>query len=107
MHKKEKRVDDIKNTEDIQKILSEAFVGETSKYIQNIWINDTDINFNNFDFSKKIKIIEKLPSGLIQKILEIVSKWKKNYDEILTVETVENESTYKKVLTIDSLLFLS
>jgi len=107
MHKKDKRVDDIKNTEDIQKILSEAFVGETSKYIQNIWINDTDINFNNFDFSKKIKIIEKLPSGLIQKILEIVSKWKKNYDEILTVEMVENESTYKKVLTIDSLLFLS
>lgn len=107
MHKKEKRVDDIKNTEDIQKILSDAFVGETSKYIQNVWINDTDINFSTFDFSKKIKIVEKLPSGLIQKILEIVSKWKKNFDEILTVEIVENESTYKKVLTIDSLLFLS
>lgn len=107
IHKKEKRVDDIKNTEDIQKILSEAFVGETSKYIHTIHINDTDINFDSFDFSKKIKIVEKLPSGLIQKILEIVSKWKKEFDEILTVEFTENEKTYKKVLSIDSLLFLS
>lgn len=107
IHKKEKRVDDIKNTEDIQKILSEAFVGETSKYIQNIEINNVDVNFDSYDFSKKIKIVEKLPSGLIQKILEAVSKWKKQFDEILTVEFTENETTYKKVLSIDSLLFLS
>jgi hypothetical protein len=107
IHKKEKRVDDIKNTEDIQKILSEAFVGETSKYIQSIEINNVDVNFDSYDFSKKIKIVEKLPSGLIQKILETVSIWKKQFDEILTVEFTENETTYKKVLSIDSLLFLS
>lgn len=107
IHKKEKNVEDIKNKQDIQKIVSEAFVGETSKYIKNIWLNDENIGFDLFDFSKKIKIVEKLPSGLIQKILQIVSNWKKTIDEVLTVEITENDKTYKKVLSVDSVLFLS
>lgn len=107
IHKKEKNVEDIKNKQDIQKIVSDAFVGETSKYIKNIWLNEENIGFDTFDFSKKIKIVEKLPSGLIQKILQIVSNWKKVIDETLTVEFTENDKTYKKVLSIDSVLFLS
>ena len=67
IHKKEKKVDDIKNNEEIQQIISEAFIGETTKYIKNIYINDTDLNFQNVDFTKKIKLVEKLSSGILQK----------------------------------------
>jgi hypothetical protein len=107
IHKKEKKVDDIKNNEEIQQIISEAFIGETTKYIKNIYINDTDLNFQNVDFTKKIKLVEKLSSGILQKVLHTVSEWKSKIDTILTVSVEENGKTYTKVLNIDSLLFLN
>lgn len=107
IHKKEKKVDDIKNNEEIQQIISEAFIGETTKYIKNIYINDTDLNFQNIDFTKKIKLVEKLSSGILQKVLHTVSEWKSKIDTILTVSIDENGKTYTKVLNIDSLLFLN
>lgn len=107
IHKKEKKIDDIKNSDDIQKIVSDAFIGETSKYIKNISVNDVNINFDSFDYNKKIKIVEKLPSGIIQRTIEVISNWKKQIDSVLTVYTTENDVEYKKVLTIDSLLFLN
>lgn len=107
INKKEKKVDDIKNTDDIQKIISEAFIGETTKYIKMIYVNDNDLGFNNIDFIKKIKLVEKLPSGILQKILQIVSKWKQEVDSILTVETEVDGKNYTKIISIDGVFFLS
>ena len=101
--KSSKKTSDIKTNEDVQKIISDAFLTEISKYIDILYINQNEININEAPFEQKIKIIEKLPSGLIQKILEKISSWKKNIDDILTV----NFEDYKKVLTVDSVLFLS
>lgn len=107
INKKEKKVDDIKNTDDIQKIISEAFIGETTKYIKMIYVNDKDLGFNNIDFIKKIRLVEKLPSGILQKILQIVSKWKQEVDSILTVETEVDGKNYTKIISIDGVFFLS
>ncbi|MEY5041580.1 MAG: hypothetical protein RLZZ414_1128 [Bacteroidota bacterium] len=107
VHKKEKSIDDVKNTEDIQNIVTDAFIGETSKYIKNVKINDIDINYESFSFLQKIKIVEKLPSGLIQMVLENVSEFKKSIDEFLTMVVEENGKTYKKVISADNLMFLS
>lgn len=107
IHKKEKRVDDIKNIEDVQTIVADAFISETTKYIKNVLINDENINYQDYDFHKKIILVEKLPSAIVQKILENVSKWKKEIDSILTIETEENSQKYTKVINVDSLLFLS
>jgi hypothetical protein len=107
LHKKEKKVDDIKDSDEIQRIVSEAFIGETTKYIKTIYINDNNLNFENVDFLKKIKLVEKLPSGILQKILAIVSKWKAEIDSVLTLSIVEDGKTYTKVLNIDSVLFLN
>lgn len=107
INKKEKKVDDIKNTDDIQKIISEAFIGETTKYIKMIYVNDNDLGFNNIDFIKKIRLVEKLPSGILQKILQIVSKWKQEVDSILTVETEVDGKNYTKIISIDGVFFLS
>lgn len=107
VHKKEKSIDDVKNTEDIQNIVTDAFIGETSKYIKNVKINDIDINYESFSFLQKIKIVEKLPSGLIQMVLENVSEFKKSIDDFLTMVVEENGKTYKKVISADNLMFLS
>lgn len=106
LHKSDKKLEDIKDREDIQNIVTDAFIGETSKYIKNISINELDLNFNSFSFMEKIKIVERLPSGLIQKILEKVSVWKKNLDTFLTIENEYNGEKYTKVISPDNLMFL-
>jgi hypothetical protein len=101
--KKNKKAEDIKTNQDVQNIITTAFIGETSKYINKIWINDSEVIFDNLTFKQRVGIVEKLPSGLLQKILEKISSWKKELDEVLTV----TQDDYKKVISIDSLLFLN
>jgi hypothetical protein len=102
-YKDYKKTDDIKTTKDIQHIVSEAFIGETSKYINEISIDGKSFDFKTLTFNQKIRIVEKLPSALIQKLLEVISEWKKSLDLFLTVTSGE----HSKVISIDSLLFLS
>jgi hypothetical protein len=101
--KSSKKASEVKTSEDVQKIISEAFLAEISKYIDSIIINQSEINLNQISFDQKVKVIEKLPSALIQKILEIISQWKASLDEVLTVK----HQNYSKAITIDSMLFLS
>ena len=98
-----KKVDDIKTTKDVQSLVSEAFIGETSKYISKVSVNGAEFDFKDLTFVQRIKVVEKLPSGLIQKILGTISEWKKNVDSFLTVNSGEKS----KVISIDSVLFLS
>lgn len=111
IHRKDKKLDDIKSSDDVKNIVSDAFITETSKYINEIWVNGEGFGYDDFDFNKKISIVEKLPSVVIQKILEHVSEWKKSLDEVLTVESTEEKEPdgkkYTKVLGVDSLLFLA
>jgi len=101
--KDNKKTEDLKNNEDIKKLVTDAFLGETSKFINKVWINDEEVILSSLKFEQRIKLIEKLPSNLIQKIIETISLWKKELDEILTVKHEE----YVKTINIDSLLFLN
>jgi hypothetical protein len=91
------------NNDDIKKVISEAFIGEISKYINSVKLNENTFNFETLSTNQKLRIVEKLPSGLIQKVLNKISDWKKDIDGILTVSSGENT----KVISVDSLLFLS
>lgn len=102
--KDNKKPDEIKTTEDIQKIVTSAFVGETSKYINKITINSNDVSFENLKFEDRIKLIEKLPSSLIQRIIDQISEWKTNLDSVLCVNV---EGKTSKPIAIDSVLFFN
>jgi hypothetical protein len=84
--KHNKKAEDLKNSDDIQNIISEAFIGELSKTIKNIGISDQNISLVDMTLKQRIQIVEKLPAKLIQDILNIVSVWKTNIDEILTID---------------------
>lgn len=106
-YKKNKKTEDLKSTEEVQNIISEAFIGETSKYINRIWINDDEIDCNKITVNQKIRIIETFPSSLIQKILEQIAVWKKSVDDVLTVKKTLNNKEYTKVISVDSLMFFN
>jgi hypothetical protein len=101
--KQNKKTEDVKTNQDVQKIITTAFIGETSKYISKVCINGAEVDLDSMTFKQRINLVEKLPSGLLQQILETISNWKKELDEVLSVQ----EGDYTKVITIDSLLFLS
>lgn len=83
--KKEKNIK-VESSEDLQHVLSYAFVSEITKYINFINIKGSKIVFSDFTYSDRIKIIEKLPTGIVQKCLEKISEWKKDVDDVLYVE---------------------
>lgn len=102
---KEKKINEIKTTKDLQSIVSEAFIGEITKYVNSIQIDDQSvISFDILTTNQKIRIVEKLPSGLIQKMLETISGWKNDFESYLKVKS---SSGLEKVITVDSVLFLS
>jgi len=102
-NKNNKKAEDVKTTEDIQKLVTETFLSEISKYINKIWINNEEITFSEMTFPQKIKLIEKLPSTLIQKIINTITLWKNEVDDILRVK----HENYSKVIGLDGSIFLS
>jgi hypothetical protein len=54
-------------------------------------------------YAQKTRLIEKLPSTLIQKIIDTISNWKNEIDDILRVKHEE----YTKIISLDGSLFLS
>jgi len=104
MHKKEKPLTDIKNTNDIKDVISKEFLGEISKYIDAVHIPNSKIDFNLLSFPERVKIVERLSGNTIQNALNLISKWKSNFDEILTVSP---ENKDKIVIKTDPLLFVN
>lgn len=98
-----KKGEDVKTNEDVKLLITNAFLGEISKFINKVWINEDEVVLSNLKFEQRIKLIEKFPSVLIQKILENITTWKNDLDEILTVKHGE----YVKTISVDSLLFLN
>jgi hypothetical protein len=100
--KNKKKTDD---TEEVKTIITDAFLGETSKYIKNVSIDGGDLNYSSFSIHQKIQFVEKLPAAVIQKILDIIAKWKKELETLITVKASTGD--YTKLLEVDSLLFLT
>ena len=97
-----KKTEDIKSTDDIQNIISDAFIGELAKSIKILKIDENIIDLKPLTFKQRIKLVEKMPASLIQDILNIVSEWKKTIDTFLTVKK-ENEMV---LIKIDPLFFI-
>lgn len=101
--KNNKKADQVKTQTDVQDIITEAFISETTKYINKLWVSDQEILFDNLSAKQKVQIVERFPSNIMQKILETISNWKNVSDNILKVDFEE----HSKVIAVDSLLFLN
>jgi hypothetical protein len=97
------KAEDIKTTENLQKVVTGAFIGEITKYIDNITINDQIVPISTLPFEQKVKLIERLPSNIIQDTVNLISTWKKDLETFLTVKKDE----FSQAISIDSTLFLN
>jgi hypothetical protein len=99
-----KKMENIKNINEMGTVLSDVFIGEVSKFISKITFNSQEIDFKNFTINQRIKFCEVLTADLTQNILEKISDWKKTLDDIIEVSSTEGN--YKKIISLDNLLFL-
>lgn len=102
--KNTKKIENVKNINELGNVLSEVFVSEVSKYVNKVSFNDEVIDLETLTINQRIKICEILTADLTQNILQKVSEWKKQIDNIVTVYSKDN--TYNKTVTLDNLLFL-
>jgi hypothetical protein len=102
--KDNKKPEDIKTSQELQTVIQNAFIGETSKYITKVKINSNDVVFKDLNFEDRIRLIEKLPSVLIKQIVEQIAEWKTDLEKVITVTSTAGKS---QAVNIDSVLFLS
>lgn len=100
-----KKVEDIKDAKEVGNILSNAFIGEISKYITKIIFSGQEIEFNNLTIPQRIRITEQLTGDIVQNILTKISEWKESVNSFITLES--SDKKYTKILSLDNLLFLS
>lgn len=100
-----KKIENIKDANEIGGILSNAFIGEISKYISKIQFADQEMNFNDLSVQQRIRLTEQLTADIIQNILTKITEWKETINSFITVESTDKK--YSKVLSLDNLLFLS
>lgn len=87
----------VDTSDELRSLLGEAFINEIAKCLQKISIQDKELDLSKVSFKSRLKAIESLSAGLIQKVIEFVETYKRVLDEPLRVEGV--------AIPIDSTLF--
>jgi hypothetical protein len=100
-----KKVEDIKDSKEVGNILSNAFIGEISKYISKVLFSGREIEFSSLTVLQRIKLTEQLTGDIVQNILTKITEWKESVNLFITAESLDKK--YTKVLSLDNLLFLS
>lgn len=95
---------EVSDTETMKKVLSEAYIYETSKYISSLKIDNKDLGFDVLNVGQKYLILEKLPATIVQIVLNQITEWKLQTDKVIEV-TSSNGRT--KTLETDGSLFVS
>lgn len=96
---------DISSPEELRTTIGDTFINELSKYIQTLKIDDKEIVLENFDFKTRVKIVEQLPTGVINKVLKYIESYKKLIEPLTTFNLKVQDETVTKELPIDATLF--
>lgn len=84
---------EVETTEELREIVGETFINELTKYISNITIKETSENLLNLPFKTRIKIVEQLPTGVINKVLKYIENYRSRIKELtsVTISSVEKD----------------
>jgi hypothetical protein len=108
-------IKDIESAEDLRESFAEKFINEVCKYVSKIDIvkeeETVEVNFEEYSFADRIKILEKLPSKVAEKIVEYMGDVNTEIEKIsildkkVTIDGQKEEFTYQ--LSLDATFFTS
>lgn len=101
---------EIENIEELRQTVGDAFIGEIVKYISKVSIKDQEdalvpIDWQQFTFVNRIKVIETFKTGLLKDILGYINDVRKEVDKVELVKFEFGGETYERRLTIDGNFF--
>lgn len=107
--------EEINTNEKLRETLGTAFIGEVTKYINTISINDgkeiSKIDLANLSFKNRITLIEKLPEKVTLKVIDYINEVKKILDKVVLVKTTYDEKgkikEIEQRLNIDGNFFIT
>jgi hypothetical protein len=76
----------INTQKDLQELIGSTFISEITKYISKLSINNTNIDLLNLSFPERIKVIEQLPTPLINNVILYIENYKKIVNDLLFVD---------------------
>ena len=76
---------EVESTEELREIVGETFINEITKYIEKLSIGDTTENLLNLQFKNRIKIVEQLPTNLINKVLKFIENYREKTKKLITI----------------------
>jgi hypothetical protein len=97
---------EITTPEELRNTLGETFINEVTKYIHSLEINDTQVQLDQLDFKTRVKIVEKLPTTAINKVLKFVETYKKLTTPLTTyIIPTENGLEFTRDIPLDATFF--
>lgn len=95
---------EINTPDDVKKTIGDVFINEIVKYIKEISIKqDSDsemiLNMDDFSFSDRIVIVEKIGNSVLRKVLKYIESSNKSINQILKIETDLNKEEKEKYNT--------
>lgn len=88
--------------EQIQHVVSETVINELTKFCFTAVIGEETIIFDNFTFSERKQILNKLPAFLLEKALNYIISCRKQLETYLTLNKTEETSN---ILQINGVFF--
>jgi hypothetical protein len=87
---------DLTTPEDLRELIGETFINEVTKFITKVAVGDTIIDLLNISFKQRIKVVEKLPTCLINKVIKYIEKYRETIKPLqtvsITVPTTDNNT---------------
>jgi len=101
---------DINTPEELREIIGSTFVNEISKYITKLQIGDKVIDLANYSFKERVKIIERLPTTVINNAIKYIENYKDLTGPLFKVDatikdTSDNTVKLEKELPYDATFF--
>lgn len=92
---------EITTPEELRNTIGDTFINELTKYISELKVNETVIDFSALTFKNRIKIVEQLPTSAINGVLKYVEKYKNYIKPIATY----SKGTLEKDIPLDASFF--
>lgn len=101
---------DINTPEELREIIGSTFVNEISKYIIKLQIGEKVIDLANYTFKERVKVIERLPTTLVNNAIKYIEKYKELTSPLFKVnadvkDTAGNSVKLEKELPYDATFF--
>lgn len=91
---------EVESPEELRNIIGETFVNEVAKFISNVKVSDQSIDLTAIDFKNRIKVVEQLPTTLINKVIKYIEGYRNNTKKVLS-HTIFVKNQQDQVITLD------